>query len=40
MDFDRLRYFCAIAETGSLRRAAELLRLSPPALSKAMGAGE
>jgi DNA-binding transcriptional LysR family regulator len=36
MDIDRLRYFSLIAETGSIRRAAELLRLSPPALSKAL----
>ncbi|HUP57765.1 MAG TPA: LysR family transcriptional regulator [Bdellovibrionota bacterium] len=36
MDIDRLRYFSLIAETGSIRRAAEYLRLSPPALSKAL----
>lgn len=36
MNLDRLRYFCVIAETGSLRRAAEILRLSPAALSKAL----
>lgn len=36
MNVDRLRYFCVIAETGSLRRAAEMLRLSPAALSKAL----
>lgn len=36
MNLDRLRYFCVIAETGSLRRAAEMLRLSPAALSKAL----
>src|SRR6185295_19654646 len=36
MDIDRLRYFSLIAETGSISRAAELLRLSPPALSKAL----
>jgi DNA-binding transcriptional LysR family regulator len=36
MDIDRLRYFSLIAETGSIRRAAEMLRLSPPALSKAL----
>lgn len=35
MDTNRLRYFCAIAETGSVRRAAEILHVSPPALSKA-----
>jgi DNA-binding transcriptional LysR family regulator len=36
MDLNRLRYFCVIAETGSLRRAADLLRVSAPALSKAV----
>lgn len=36
MDTDRLRYFCAVARTGSLRRAAELVKVSPPALSKAI----
>ncbi len=36
MDFDRLRYYCVVAETGSLRRASEILRISPPALSKAL----
>jgi DNA-binding transcriptional LysR family regulator len=35
MDTDRLRYFCTIAQSGSMRRASELLRVSPPALSKA-----
>src|SRR5262245_48998965 len=34
MDMNRLRYFCTIARTGSIRRAAELLKLSPAALSK------
>ena len=36
MDIDRLRYFCALAQTGNMRRTAELLRITPPALSKAM----
>jgi DNA-binding transcriptional LysR family regulator len=36
MDFNRLKYFTVIAETGSVRAASELLRLSPPALSKAL----
>ncbi len=36
MDTGRLRYFCAVARTGSLRRAAELVKVSPPALSKAI----
>jgi DNA-binding transcriptional LysR family regulator len=36
MDTNRLRYFCVVARTGSLRQAATLLSLSPPALSKAV----
>jgi len=36
MDFDRLRYFSTIAETKSMRKAAELLHISPAALSKAV----
>lgn len=36
MDTYRLRYFCVIVRTGSLRKAAELLKLSPAALSKAL----
>lgn len=36
MDTNRLRYFCAIVESGSLKRASELLHISSPALSKAM----
>lgn len=36
MDLNRLRYFSVVAETGSVRRAAELLHLSPTALSKAV----
>jgi DNA-binding transcriptional LysR family regulator len=36
VDLNRLRYFSVVAETGSIRRAAELLHLSPTALSKAV----
>jgi DNA-binding transcriptional LysR family regulator len=36
LEIDRLRHFCAVAETGSVRRAAELLAISPSALSKAI----
>lgn len=36
MTIDRLRYFCAIAATGSMRSAAELLSIAPATLSKAM----
>lgn len=36
MDIDRLRYFCAVTNTGSLSRASELLGISQPALSKAI----
>lgn len=36
MDTNRLKYFSAVAETGSVRRAAEILRVSPPSLSKAI----
>ncbi len=36
MDTIRLKYFCTIADTGSLRKASELLNISSPALSKAM----
>ena len=36
MDLTRLRYFIVVAETPSLRKAAELLHLSPAAVSKAM----
>jgi DNA-binding transcriptional LysR family regulator len=35
MDMNRLKYFIAIAQTGSMRKTSELLRISPPALSKA-----
>jgi DNA-binding transcriptional LysR family regulator len=36
METDRLRYFCLIAETGSLTKAAEILNISHSGLSKAM----
>ncbi len=36
MDSNRLRYFLVVNEMGSIRRAAEMLNLSPAALSKAM----
>ncbi|MCB0386501.1 MAG: LysR family transcriptional regulator, partial [Bdellovibrionales bacterium] len=36
MDLTRLRYFLTLADTEHLRQAAELLSLSPPALSKAI----
>jgi DNA-binding transcriptional LysR family regulator len=36
MDTVRLKYFSAVAETGSVRRAAEILHISPPSLSKAI----
>lgn len=36
MDSNRLRYFQVVSETGSIRKAAEMLRLSPAALSKAI----
>ena len=36
MDTLKLKYFSAVAESGSVRRAAELLRVSPPSLSKAV----
>src|SRR4051794_37619213 len=34
MDINQLKYFCAIANAGSMRKAAEGLNISPPALSK------
>lgn len=40
MEITRLRYFCALAETSSVRRAAELLHVSPGALSKALAQTE
>ena len=36
MNLDRLHYFSVVAETGNLRRASEILKVSPPALSKAV----
>lgn len=36
MDTDRIRYFCTIAEMGSLTKAAEILGISHSGLSKAM----
>lgn len=36
MDYDRLRYFVTVAETSHIGRAAEILRITPAALSKAM----
>lgn len=33
MDLKQLRYFCAVVEHGSFRRAADALHISPPALS-------
>lgn len=36
MDIHRARYFCVVANCGSLVRAAEVLRISQPALSKAL----
>lgn len=36
MDTDRLRYFCAIVDAGSLTKAAEVLGVSHSGLSKAM----
>lgn len=36
MNLRRLEYFVTLAQTGSLRKASEMLNLSPPALSKAM----
>lgn len=36
MDINRLRYFITVAETESIRKAAEMLSLSPAALSKSI----
>ena len=36
MNLNRLRYFVTVVETGSMRKAAELLHLTPAALSKAI----
>ena len=40
MDTHRLRYFCTIAETGSLTKASEILGISHSGLSKAITALE
>jgi DNA-binding transcriptional LysR family regulator len=36
MDIEKIRYFCVVAETGSVRRASELLLISPAAVSRAV----
>jgi DNA-binding transcriptional LysR family regulator len=36
MDITKIKYFAVVAETGSLRRASELLLISPAALSRAI----
>jgi DNA-binding transcriptional LysR family regulator len=36
MNFRRLEYFMVLAQTGNLRKASEMLHVSPPALSKSM----
>ncbi|MEW6056582.1 MAG: LysR family transcriptional regulator [Bdellovibrionota bacterium] len=36
MDIDRVRYFCVLAKTGSITKASEVLKISQPALSKAI----
>lgn len=36
MSIDRLRYFAAVVETRNLRKAAELVNISPPSMSKAI----
>jgi DNA-binding transcriptional LysR family regulator len=36
MDIDRVRYFCVLAKSGSITKASEVLRISQPALSKAI----
>jgi DNA-binding transcriptional LysR family regulator len=40
MDLQRLRYFCSVAEAANLRQAAETLRVTPGALSRAIRALE
>lgn len=37
MEISQLRYFGTVARTGSVRKAAELLRVTPAALSKSIG---
>src|SRR4051812_5399170 len=36
MSIDRLRYFAAVVETKNLRKAAEIVGISPPSMSKAI----
>ena len=36
MSIDRLRYFAAVVETKNLRKASELMGISPPSMSKAI----
>jgi DNA-binding transcriptional LysR family regulator len=36
MSIDRIRYFAAVVETRNLRKAAELVGISPPSMSKAI----
>lgn len=36
MDIDRVRYFCVLNKAGSITKASEILRISQPALSKAI----
>jgi DNA-binding transcriptional LysR family regulator len=36
MNITRIKYFSVVAETGSVRKAADLMQLSPPALSRAI----
>lgn len=36
VEFNRLKYFCVVAEVGSIRGAAKVLHLTPTALSKAV----
>ncbi|MGZ3686562.1 MAG: LysR family transcriptional regulator [Bdellovibrionota bacterium] len=36
MNIDRLRYFAAVVETRNLRKASELVGISPASMSKAI----
>ena len=36
MDMTKVKYFSVVAETGSIRKAAELLDVSAPAVSRAV----
>jgi DNA-binding transcriptional LysR family regulator len=36
MDITKIKYFSVVAETGSVRKAADLLQISPPAVSRAI----